>query len=59
MTGYDSFDLYDISNQKTQGAVYTTAILVDRINDISKHIIVVFEAYKYYDTNLSYKDNRL
>lgn len=50
MTGYDSFDLYDISNQKTQGAVYTTANLVDRINDISKHIIVVFEAYKYYDT---------
>lgn len=59
MTGYDSFDLYDISNQKTQGAVYTTANLVDRINDISKHIIVVFEAYKYYDTNLSYKDTSL
>lgn len=41
---YD-YNIFDITNQKTQNEAYNRNIKVEHIEDISKHIIIIFEAY--------------
>ena len=51
MSAFNAFNLYNISNQTNSGSLYTKSNIVNNINDTSKHIIIVFDAYKYVDSN--------
>lgn len=43
MNDYNSFDLCDITDQKSVGELYSNSSIVNNITDISKHIIIVFD----------------
>ncbi|MDY4186660.1 MAG: hypothetical protein SOX77_02215 [Candidatus Borkfalkiaceae bacterium] len=51
MSGYKSFNLYDITAQKSTGTTYTPTNVVNQINDISKHIVIVFDLNKSVESN--------
>lgn len=45
------FRLYDITTQESETSTYIRSGEVDRITDISKHIIVIFDSYDAYESN--------
>lgn len=48
MTGYNSFDLFDITNQR---GVYNTNNPVSAVTDTTKHVLLVFDPYMPNNSN--------
>ena len=51
MSGYNSFNLFDITNQTSTTSGYNKNSSINTVTDISKHIIIVFDAFRTTESN--------